>query len=61
MCNEYYLISYIIWSTHRLLRKIVNIYGNIREMAYFMFNISPEGGRMIEKNGNAHRALAVSE
>lgn len=30
-------------------------------MAYFMFNISPEGGRMIEKNGNAHRALAVSE
>lgn len=29
-------------------------------MAYFMFHISPEGGRMIEKNGNAYRALAVS-
>lgn len=31
-------------------------------MVYFMFNISPEGGRMTEKkNGNAHRALTVSE
>lgn len=59
------LISHIIWSTHRLLRKIVNIYGRIRKLTSFMFNMSPEGGkkgwRMIEKNGNAHRARAVSE